>query len=143
MTGPVNATNNTISHFIGFSIVEAQRSYIAEADIAQARILKRGTNSTDRQNIYVVQATDATDPFYGISYIPTTSGCTFTAYTMGSIYVTAGAAIAADALITSDSMGRAITSTTNGDYVLGFAQGTTTAAGQLVLVRISIFKNVV
>jgi hypothetical protein len=53
------------------------------------------------------------------------------------VYVTAGGAVSAGAVVTSDASARAVASTTAGDRILGIALESASATGDVILVAIN------
>ena len=64
------------------------------------------------------------------SKVPVIMGCPI-------VYVTAGGAVSAGAVVTSDASARAVASTTAGDRILGIALESASATGDVILVAIN------
>jgi hypothetical protein len=106
-------------------------AFTAGAAITKGQLVKVTGNMT------VSPAAAATDAVIGVaitnaaanSKVSVIVGCPI-------VYVTAGGAISAGAVVTSDASARAVASTTAGDRILGIALEAASAAGDVILVAV-------
>lgn len=112
------------------------RSYDSGADLSgdQYRIMALSSGKVVRQtsssaaSAGVLQNNpDAADQASEVAY-------------MGQVKIVAGAAVAQDALVMSDTQGRAITATGSGNRVLGQARKAVGAAGELLEVDLNVVQ---
>ena len=109
-----------------------QKTYYAGATVNASRIVKPGADNTK-----VVQGAAATDKLIGVSdSIGGASGETIDVILDGIALVKAGGSIAMGDLITSDSTGQGVATTTASNRIIGVAMEDA-ASGDLFGVRIA------
>lgn len=87
---------------------------------------------TDRS---LVLASASTDELFGVINHPAIAGGEVSVVGRnadGTFKVVAGAAITAQTYLTTDSSGRAVSTTSSGDQLIGIAQEAASAAGQII-----------
>lgn len=107
-------------------------SYEAGADLSadQYRIMALSSGQVVRQTSSSAQSAGV------LQTNPSAQGDVAEVAYSGIVKIVAGAAVAQDALIMSDTQGRAITATGSGNRVLGQARSAVAAAGELLEVQL-------
>ncbi|HEY0109549.1 MAG TPA: capsid cement protein [Fibrella sp.] len=107
----------------------SEKAFVAATDLVNGTIVKLDANGK------IVAATAATDNFLGVINSDVKTGFATSVRLRscaGTLHVKTSAAVAKDAAITSTAAGLAVTTTTAGNQILGYALRAVGAAGLFV-----------